>query len=62
MNKLNEELTRSDVESIFSRREGAMYNSSDFKKAVRQIAAEAIEDLYKTLWNRSSTWKSGVAR
>lgn len=62
MRKLNEELTKNDVENIFSRRESSMYSSSDFKKAVRQIAAEAIEDLYKTLWNRSSTWKSGVAK
>ena len=38
------------------------YDSSDFKSAVRKVAADVIEDLYKTLWNRSSTWKNGVTR
>ena len=30
--------------------------------AVKEISAEVIEDLFRTLWNRSSTWKGGVTR
>ena len=52
--KINEELTKSDVRSE--------YKSADFKKAVKEISAEVIEDLFRTLWNRSSTWKGGVTR
>lgn len=55
---INEELTKSDVRSIMS----SEYKSADFKKAVKEISAEVIEDLFRTLWNRSSTWKGGVTR
>lgn len=56
--KINEELTKSDVRSMMS----SEYKSADFKKAVKEISAEVIEDLFRTLWNRSSTWKGGVTR
>ena len=56
--KINEEHTKSDVRSMMS----SEYKSADFKKAVKEISAEVIEDLFRTLWNRSSTWKGGVTR
>lgn len=59
---INEELSKTEVESIVSNRLSSAYNSRDFKKAVKEITAEVIEDLYRTLWNRSSTWKGGVTR
>ena len=59
---INEELSKTEVESIVSNRLSSAYNSMDFKKAVKEITAEVIEDLYRTLWNRSSTWKGGVTR
>ncbi len=62
MQLVTEELTRSDVDSAISRKLSSSYDSSDFKSAVRKVAADVIEDLYKTLWNRSSTWKNGVTR
>ena len=62
MQLVTEELTRSDVDSAISRKLSSSYDSSDFKSAVRKVAADVIEDLYKTLWNRSSTRKNGVTR
>ena len=62
MQLVTEELTRSDVDIAISRKLSSSYDSSDFKSAVRKVAADVIEDLYKTLWNRSSTWKNGVTR
>lgn len=59
---LNEELKKVDVENIVSNKLSSAYDSRDFKKAVKNIAAEVIEDLYRTLWNRSSTWKGGITR
>ena len=59
---INEEISKTDVESIVSNRLSSAYRSSDFKKAVKEISAEVIEDLFRTLWNRSSTWKGGVTR
>ena len=59
---INEEINKTEVESIVSNRISSAYNSRDFKKAVKDITAEVIEDLFRTLWNRSSTWKGGVTR
>lgn len=59
---ISEEINKSDVESIVSRKLSSSYDSKEFKKAVKEITAEVIEDLYRTLWNRSSTWKGGVVK
>ena len=59
---INEEITKTEVESITSNRISSAYKSNDFKKAVKEITAEVIEDLFRTIWNRSSTWKGGVTR
>ena len=59
---INEEINKTEVESIVSNRLSSAYNSRDFKKAVKDITADVIEDLFRTLWNRSSTWKGGVTR
>ncbi len=57
-----EELSKSDVESIVSRKIDNSYDSREFKKAVKKLSAEVIEDLYRTLWNRSSMWRGGVVK
>lgn len=59
---INEEISKTEVESIVSNRLSSAYNSRDFKKAVKEVTAEVIEDLFRTLWNRSSTWKGGIVR
>ena len=59
---INEEINKTEVESIVSNRISSAYNARDFKKAVKEVTAEVIEDLFRTLWNRSSTWKGGITR
>ncbi len=59
---INEEINKTEVEAIVSNRISSAYNSRDFKKVVKDITADVIEDLFRTLWNRSSTWKGGVTR
>ena len=59
---ITEEINKNEVESIVSNRISSAYNSNDFKKAVKEITAKVIEDLFRTLWNRSSTWKGGITR
>ena len=59
---INEEISKTEVESIVSNRISSAYNSRDFKKAVKEVTADVIEDLFRTLWNRSSTWKRGITR
>jgi hypothetical protein len=57
---MNEELSRNDVENIVSNRVSSKLDSSDFQKKIKSIVADTLEELYKTLYNRSSTWKSSI--
>lgn len=59
---INEEINKTDVDNIVSRKIDSLYNSRDFKKAVKEVTADVIEDLFRTLWNRSSTWRGGITR
>ena len=59
---ITEEINKTDVENIVSRKIDSMYDSRDFKKTVKEIVADVLEELYRTLWNRSSMWKGGVTR
>ncbi len=57
---MNEELSRNDVENIVSNKVSLKLDSSDFQKKIKSIVADTLEELYKTLYNRSSTWKSSI--
>ena len=57
---ITEEISRAEVESIANRKISSSYDSRDFKKAVKEIAADVIEDLFKTLYYRSNSWKGGI--
>lgn len=57
---MNEELSRNEVENIVSNRVSSKLDSSDFQKKIKSIVADTLEELYKTLYNRSSTWKSSI--
>lgn len=59
---ISEEISKADVESIAARKISSEYDSREFKKHVRDVVADAIEDLYRTLWTRSSSWKGGVRK
>ena len=59
---ITEEINKTDVENIVSRKIDSMYDSKDFKKTVKEIVADVLEDLYKTLWNRSTVWRGGVVK
>jgi hypothetical protein len=59
---ISEEISKSDVNSIVASKISSSYDSKEFERKVKEIVADAIEDLYKTLFNRSSSWKGGVVR
>lgn len=59
---INEELTKAEVESMISRKIDSSYNSREFEKVIKDITAKVIENLFKTLWNRSSSWKGGAVQ
>ena len=59
---ISEEISKSEVNSIVANKISSSYDTREFEKKVKEIVADAIEDLYKTLFNRSSSWKGGVVR
>ena len=59
---ITEEINKTDVENIVSRKINSTLDSRDFKKTVKDIVADVLEELYRTLWNRSSMWRGGITR
>lgn len=60
--RLHEDVSKSEIENIVSNKISSSYDSREFKRIVKELTAEVIEDLFRTLWNRSSTWKGGVVK
>jgi hypothetical protein len=59
---ISEEISKTDVERTVASKLASSYDSREFKRAVKEIVADAIEDLYRTLFNRSSSWRGGVVK
>jgi hypothetical protein len=59
---ITEEISKTDVENIVSRKIDSALDSRDFKKTVKNIIADTLEEFYRTLWNRSSMWRGGITR
>jgi hypothetical protein len=56
-NIIEEELTKSDVNSMITDK----MSSQEFKRKVKGIAADVVNELFKILWQRNTLWKSSVA-
>ena len=59
---ISAEISKVDVDRAVASKLASSYDSREFKKAVRDVVADALEDLYRTLYNRSSSWRGGVAK
>lgn len=59
---ISEEITKTEVTKIVNDKIASEFGSSGFESKVREIVADVIENLYRTLWNRSSVWKGQVKR
>jgi len=60
---LIEELTRSDenfIKSEIDDRIDDSLDSTEYEDRVREITTEVIEDLFKVLWQRRSSWRGGI--
>jgi methionyl-tRNA formyltransferase len=55
-----EEMTKGEISSLIASKIGDSVNSRDFKKKVKEIAAEVVSEVFKTLWQRNSFWKPSV--
>lgn len=59
---IQEELSKTEVNSMIDKKINGSLDSNDFKKAVKKISAAVISELFKTLWQRNSTWVSTISR
>jgi hypothetical protein len=55
---LFETLTKSEVSSMIAAKLGDNMNSREFKKKVKELAADVVNEIFKILWQRNSFWKS----
>lgn len=59
---VKEELSKSDVTSLITSKLDSELSSSDFKKMIKGLAADVVSEMFKTLWQRDSMWKSTVIK
>ena len=57
---IEEEVSRSDINSIISNKIDTMLKSNDFKKSVKSIIADTLEELYRAFYQRKSFWQSAI--
>ena len=57
---VNEELSRSDVRSMIDSRIEDYIKEKEFKKAVKELAADALEVFFREMWTKRSVWKGAV--
>jgi len=57
-----EEITKTEVQNIVSDKLQSAYKSNDFDQAVRKITADVVENLFKILWQRNTSWKTSLER
>lgn len=52
-----EELTKSEVNAMIRDKIDSSIDSKDFQKKVKEIAAEIVSNLFRTLWQQNNIWK-----
>ena len=55
---LREELNKSDVKRLISDE----VTSKDFEKKIKEIIANSINDLFKTLYQHNNIWTSNIKK
>lgn len=59
---INEELTKSEVNSLISSKIDSTMSSREFKKKVKELSAEVINEIFRILWQRNNFWKSSAVK
>lgn len=52
-----EELTKSEVNSMIKDKISSNIDSKEFAKKVKEISAEVVNNLFRTLWQQNNLWK-----
>lgn len=59
-NKINEELTNSEVRNIINSKLDDFIKEKDFEKRVREISSDALEKFFKMMYNKRGFWKNEI--
>lgn len=59
---IKEELTNSQVESMINSKISSALKSTDFKKAVKELSADVVNEVFKVLWQRNNVWMDSAKR
>lgn len=57
---VNEELTKAEVNSLINNKVDSILQSNEFKRKVKTITADVLEDLYRTMYQKKAFWQSSV--
>lgn len=57
---VNEELTKAEVNSLINNKVDSILQSNKFKRKVKAITADVLEDLYRTMYQKKAFWQSSV--
>lgn len=62
MRKINEDITKTDVNSIIQSKINDFVKSKDLEKRVRELTSDVISEFLKALWQRDNMWKSSIRK
>lgn len=54
---LIEEITKSEINSMIASKLESNLESREFKKKVKEISADIVSNLFRTLWQQNNIWK-----
>lgn len=57
---VKEELTKAEVNSLINNKVDSILQSNEFKRKVKAITADVLEDLYRTMYQKKAFWQSSV--
>ena len=57
---VKEELTKAEVNSLINNKVESILQSNEFKRKVKAIPADVLEDLYRTMYQKKAFWQSSV--
>ena len=62
MRKINENITKTDVNSIIQSKIEDFVKSKELEKRVRELTSDVISEFLKALWQRDNMWKSSIRK
>ena len=59
-NMVLEELSKSEVRSMIDSKLDSFLKEREFKKSVRSITADVIEEFFREMWRKNGFWKNSI--